>query len=289
MPNLITTLGPKRADELGMILPHEHVFVDLRTPDARPRPGERGRRDRADGAGDREIQAPASPRWSNARRRRRPARRHPAGRLRGDRLADRRADRHLPRAVGAGLGPRGQRGCVGAWMLRELHGQIERSGVQAGWIKLSAGDDGITPCEAKILRAARAHRGNRRDHRQPHHPRPRRARPARHHRAQRPYAAALHLDPRQGEEDFAINLEMARRGAWIEYDWIGGGKNDQLYSIAPAHARRRVRRPADAQHGPRLVRSGPARRRHAKPFTYLTEVFLPKLPRPASTLRRSAC
>ena len=33
MPNLITTLGPKRADELGMILPHEHVFVDLRTPD----------------------------------------------------------------------------------------------------------------------------------------------------------------------------------------------------------------------------------------------------------------
>ncbi|HYH12548.1 MAG TPA: hypothetical protein VD789_09370, partial [Thermomicrobiales bacterium] len=30
---LITTLGPKTADELGMILPHEHVFVDLRTWD----------------------------------------------------------------------------------------------------------------------------------------------------------------------------------------------------------------------------------------------------------------
>src|SRR5688500_14769026 len=30
---LISTLGPKRADELGMILPHEHVFVDLRTWD----------------------------------------------------------------------------------------------------------------------------------------------------------------------------------------------------------------------------------------------------------------
>jgi len=29
MSNLITTFGPKRADELGMILPHEHVFVDL--------------------------------------------------------------------------------------------------------------------------------------------------------------------------------------------------------------------------------------------------------------------
>ena len=33
MPHLITTLGPKTADELGLILPHEHVFVDLRTPD----------------------------------------------------------------------------------------------------------------------------------------------------------------------------------------------------------------------------------------------------------------
>src|SRR3982751_4588555 len=33
MPRLITTRGPKRADELGMILPHEHVFVDLRTYD----------------------------------------------------------------------------------------------------------------------------------------------------------------------------------------------------------------------------------------------------------------
>ncbi|MBC7811841.1 MAG: esterase, partial [Burkholderiales bacterium] len=30
MAQLITTLGPKNADELGMILPHEHIFVDLR-------------------------------------------------------------------------------------------------------------------------------------------------------------------------------------------------------------------------------------------------------------------
>ena len=33
MTHLVTTLGPKNADELGMILPHEHVFVDLRTWD----------------------------------------------------------------------------------------------------------------------------------------------------------------------------------------------------------------------------------------------------------------
>ncbi len=33
MPNLITTLGPIAADDMGTILPHEHVFVDLRTWD----------------------------------------------------------------------------------------------------------------------------------------------------------------------------------------------------------------------------------------------------------------
>jgi phosphotriesterase-related protein len=40
------------------------------------------------------------------------------------------------------------------WMLGELQGEIEKSGVQAGWIKLSAGDDGLTASETKILRSA---------------------------------------------------------------------------------------------------------------------------------------
>ena len=31
MAELVTTLGRKGAGEVGMILPHEHVFVDLRT------------------------------------------------------------------------------------------------------------------------------------------------------------------------------------------------------------------------------------------------------------------
>ena len=33
MKQLFTTLGPRSKGDLGMILPHEHVFVDLRTPD----------------------------------------------------------------------------------------------------------------------------------------------------------------------------------------------------------------------------------------------------------------
>ena len=42
------------------------------------------------------------------------------------------------------------------WMLGEFTGEIDGTGVQAAWIKLSAGDDGITPCERKILRAGQA-------------------------------------------------------------------------------------------------------------------------------------
>ena len=30
VPSLFTTLGPMHADALGMILPHEHIFTDLR-------------------------------------------------------------------------------------------------------------------------------------------------------------------------------------------------------------------------------------------------------------------
>jgi phosphotriesterase-related protein len=53
MAQLITTLGPKSADALGMILPHEHVFVDLRTWDQPGyAEGRGGRRHPADGPAD---------------------------------------------------------------------------------------------------------------------------------------------------------------------------------------------------------------------------------------------
>jgi phosphotriesterase-related protein len=32
MAKLVTTLGPKTAIELGLILPHEHIFVEFRPP-----------------------------------------------------------------------------------------------------------------------------------------------------------------------------------------------------------------------------------------------------------------
>ena len=40
------------------------------------------------------------------------------------------------------------------WMIGELSGEIEGSGVQAGWIKIGATDEGLTEAETKVLRAA---------------------------------------------------------------------------------------------------------------------------------------
>ena len=39
-------------------------------------------------------------------------------------------------------------------MIGELLGSIGGTGVRAGWIKVSAGDEGLTETETKVLRAA---------------------------------------------------------------------------------------------------------------------------------------
>ena len=139
-----------------MILPHEHVFVDLRTPD-KPGYGQGNAQDVIGLMGP-EIEKIKA--------------------LGVTALVEcsavgvgRRAD--LLRAVSEATGfpivvPTGiyrepwvpawahaaSEDVLALWMQRELEGEIERTGVQAGWIKLSAGDDGIMPCETKILRAA---------------------------------------------------------------------------------------------------------------------------------------
>ena len=296
MPHLITTLGPKRADELGMILPHEHVFVDLRTPD---KPGY-GLGNAADVIG---LMGPEIAKIQA---------------LGVTALVEcsavgvgRRAD--ILRAVSEATGfpivvPTGiyrepwvpawahaaSEDVLALWMQRELEGEIERTGVQAGWIKLSAGDDGITPCEAKILRAAtRASLATG-------------AIMGSHTIRGRVVADQLDIIERighsphrfiwihaQNEEDFAINLEMARRGAWIEYDGIGGGKSDEFYV-------ERVVRMLDAGFGDQVMLSmdrgwyDPALPGGGtpRPFTYLSEIFLPKLAAAGvddATIRKLTC
>jgi phosphotriesterase-related protein len=166
-----------------------------------------------------------------------------------------------------------------AWMRRELADGIAKTGVRAGFIKVSAGDDGLTPTEAKILRAAGraalaegAAIGSHTI----------RGRVARDQLdvldsvgfpAQRFIWIHAHV-----EADFALNLELARRGAWIEYDGIGWEDNDELFIG-------RVQRMLDAGLGNRVMLSmdrgwyDPAQPGGGKPkpFTYLCETFLPRL------------
>jgi phosphotriesterase-related protein len=264
-----------------MLLPHEHVFVDLRTPD---KPGYA----QAKAA---EVIALMGPEIEKAKAL------GVTGLVECSALGvGRRAD--ILKAVSEATGfpivvPTGiyrepwvpawahvaSEDVLALWMERELSGEIERTGVQAGWIKLSAGDDGITPCEAKILRAAAraslatgAVIGS-------HTIRGRVV------RDQLDTIERAGLSPQrfiwihaQNEDDFGINLEAARRGAWIEYDGIGGGKSDGFYLD-------RVQRMLDAGHGDQVMLSmdrgwyDPAQPGGGKPrpFTYLGETFLPKL------------
>ncbi len=156
---------------------------------------------------------------------------------------------------------------------------IGQTGVRAGFIKLSAGDDGLTGVEEKILRAAAAAgtacgaaigshtiRG-----RVVHH--------------QLDILEAEGFDPRrfisihaQAEEDFALSLEIARRGAWLSYDGIGWGADDERYL-------QRITAMLDAGFGGQLMLSmdrgwyDPAKPGGGtpQPYTYLSTEFLPKL------------
>jgi len=296
MSHLITTLGPKCAEELGMILPHEHIFVDLRTPD---KPGY-GLGHAAD------VIALMGPEVAKIQA------------LGVTALVEcsavgvgRRADilKAFSEATGFPLvAPTGiyrepwvpawahvaSEDVLAKWMERELSEEIASTGIRAGWIKLSAGDDGITPIEAKILRAAaRASLATG-------------AVIGSHTIRGRVVADQLDIIERvgqtpqrfiwihaQNEEDFGVNLAMARRGAWIEYDGIGGGKSDEFYV-------ERILQMLDAGFGDRVLLSmdrgwyDPAQPGGGtpRPFTYLSEVFLPKLAAAGvddATIRKLTC
>lgn len=165
------------------------------------------------------------------------------------------------------------------WMLGELTGEIENSGVRAAWIKLSAGDDGITTQETKILRAAaRAAKatgaiiGS-------HTIRGRVVKDQLAIIEQQGYTPARYIwIHTQAEPDFALHLELAQRGVWIEYDAIGNldGPTDARYIEM-------IQRLLDAGHAKILLSHDRGwfdpgnRQRTPEPFTYLGEIFLPKL------------
>ena len=283
MTNIITTLGPKSPAELGLILPHEHVFVDLRTWDT-PGYAQAETEDviRLMGQEIRRAQAAGVTAIVEC---------STVG-------VGRRAD--IERAVSQATGlplvvPTGiyrepwvpdwaqaaSEAALADWMLGELQGEIEGSGVQAGWIKLSAGDEGLTACEMKILRAA-AQAG-------------RETNAAIGSHTIRGWVAREQLDiieamgyaaqrfiwiHTQAEPDFALHLELARRGAWLEYDSIGNAEWVSEETILG-----NILRLLEAGLGGQLLLShdrgwyDPALPGGGipKPYTYLTEQFLPRL------------
>jgi len=283
MAHLITTLGPMSAADLGLILPHEHVFVDLRT-------GEPPGFAQADPA---DVLALMGPELEQARA-------AGIGALvectpvgvgrRADLLKAVSEAVRFPLVVPTGIyrepwvpawAHAADEDALFEWMWGELTGEIESSGVRAGWIKLSAGDDGLTACEAKILRAA-ARAGQETN-----------AGIGSHTIRGRVVRDQLDLIEQAGytperfiwihaqiESDFDLNLEMAQRGAWIEYDGIGYPEAlDDVFYIG------RIRRMLDAGLGDHVLLSqdrgwyDPALPGGgtAKSFTYLSDTFLPRL------------
>ncbi len=282
MTRLITTLGPKNAEELGMILPHEHIFVDLRTWD---QPGY------AQAEAD-DVIALMAPEIAKVQSVGVTAigecSTGGVGR-RADILKAVSEATRFPLVVPTGIyrepwipdwAHAASEEELREWMAGELLGEIEESGVQAGWIKLSAGDDGLTACETKILRAA-AVAGMATNAVIGSH-----TIQGRVVREQLDIIEEVGYTPErfiwihtQAEPDFDLHLEIARRGAWIEYDGIGGEEEtDEDYLQNILHV-------LDAGLGDRLMLShdrgwyDPAQPGGGtpRPFTYISEQFLPKL------------
>ncbi len=281
MSHLITTLGPKQSFDLAIILPHEHVFVDLRTWD-QPGFGEGKEED---------VIALMAPEIRKAQAVGITALVEctPVG-------VGRRVD--ILKAVSGATGfplvvPTGVyrepwippwvheagEAELRDWMQSELEDQVEGTGVQAGFIKLSAGDDGVTQTEAKVLRAAAQAAKSTNAVIGSHTIRGRVVRDQLDIIEQAGYAPNrfiwIHT---QAEPDFALHLEMARRGAWLEYDSIGSPEEDPQFidwiiKLLDAGFEKQIMLSHDrGWYDPAQPGGG-----KPEPYTYLVESFLPKM------------
>ena len=282
MPKLITTLGPLAAKDLGLILPHEHIFVDLG-------PIEEANYLQAKAEEVIPVMAPEIEKIKA---------------LGVTALVEctptgvgRRADidravseaTHFPVVVPTGIyrepwapawAQTASQAEIRAWMVRELTDEIEESGVQAAWIKLSAGDDGLTPCEEKILRAAAQAGAATGAVIGSHTIRGRVVLNQLEVLEEAGYTAErfiwIHT---QNEPDLTLHLAIARRGAWIEYDGLGRPPHSDDYYL------QRIREALEAGLGDHVLLShdqgwyDPSKPGGGKPnpYTYLSEHFIPKM------------
>lgn len=280
MKHLITTLGRYEKGQLGLILPHEHVFVDLRTPD---QPGFAE-------AETEDVVALMAPQIEAIKAQGVTALVECSTGGVGLRvdldLAVSRAT-GLPIVVPTGIyrEPWIPAWAVDAsvealeeWMVGELTAGVGDTGVVAAWIKVSAGDDGITPLETRILRAAA--RASARTG----------AIIGSHTIKGRVELDQLDIIASEGgsaerfisihtqeEKDFGLHREVFDRGAWLEFDHIGRAPDSEIVGL--------VTRALAAGQGERLLLShdrgwfDPALPGGGtpQPYTHLVDSFLPAL------------
>jgi phosphotriesterase-related protein len=282
-PRLVTTLGKLALPETGVILPHEHIFLDLRLP-SHPQHGKaqvesvlelmQPELEKARAAGVAAVVDAAPP--GLGRR---------ADIIRAVSLAAR-----LPVVVPTGMyldawipewAHAAREEELRDWMVGELTDGIEQGDVKAGCIKMGASDDGLTALEEKGLRAA-ARAGTVTD-----------AAIGCHITSGIVARDALDTVERSGyraerfvwihadeEPDWALHEELARRGAWVEFDHIGHPGRD------PAHIDM-IQHMLDAGWGDRVLLSMDSgwfdpglpdcRAGCIRGYTYLSETFLPRL------------
>ncbi|MCA9884695.1 MAG: esterase [Anaerolineae bacterium] len=277
MTTLITTLGEKTLDDLGLILPHEHLYVDLKTWD-QPGYGEqevneavvkmRPVMEKAMASGVTAI-VECSPTGVGRR-------------VDIDKAISK--DVGLPVVVPTGIyrepwippwAHYSSEDMIYEWMLKELTEGIEETGVRAAWIKLSAGDDGMTETEKKVLRAA--------------------ARAAKETNAligSHTIRGRVVLDQlaiieevgytadrflwihTQADPDKVQRVEIAKRGLWMEFDAIHeyADRDDEYLADTQALL--------DAGYGDKLLLShdqGWHDLTQANIFTHVPSVFVPKM------------
>jgi len=285
MAELHTTLGSYEREDLDLILPHEHVFTDLGPMEERA----------YEDADIEEVVEVIGPEIERAKDAGVTALVEPTPRGVGRRVdaveaVSEATDFPIVVATGIYQEPRIPEWAremseddLAEWMIEELTESVEEADTPAAFIKVSTDDDdpdGLSPDEETILRAA-ARAG-----------------------AETGAAIGSHtlygdlvetqLDViedagytadrfvwihAQAEEDLDSHVEIAERGAWIEYDWIGGDDQPDGEYVE------RIQRLLAAGHGDRILLSqdrgwyDPSQPRggEVKPYTYLIEEFLPAL------------
>jgi phosphotriesterase-related protein len=224
MASIMTVLGLIPTSGLGMILPHEHIFTDLRGPhtpgyaQADPADVVRRLRPHIEEIKAQGITALAEASTGGVGRNVRVLYAvaeatdlpiiAPTGAYRDDLIPDEVRDQSQE--------------VLADWMVRDIMEGAQGTRIRAGFIELAASDTGLTPLEIRLLRAA-AHASLRTG-----------------------TAIASHttvgttalrqveileqegLEPRRfiwvhahAEPDVALHLRLARRGVYLEYDAIG--------------------------------------------------------------------